>query len=274
MLKDRNTGSKKFLKERLLRYGPVVFIRKNIFLFSFVTIFLLTLVFGLWDISKYEIYDMQGEDIESSIESQINNYLEENVDGQNYFLLSPSQTSYDMYLNVSRLKTVRIEKSMPNKLIFFVETYEPKYVTHLKARECSVLSAEGIVLEEVCQNEEEGTPEECCKKYSEDNSLVFFSSPDVEISVFDNDKDRLLILEEVKRVVTVVETFKYEIEEVTLENDILEVQDNEGRIFRFTIAGDIDVQLKRFIVVIGRIKSDYMEVGTLDLRFERPVMRE
>jgi hypothetical protein len=266
--------SKKFLKERILRYGPVVFIRKNIFLFSFLTIFLLTLILGLWDISKYEVYDLDGNEVESLLYSQMQEYIKENIYGENYFLFSPSTVRQDMYLSISRLKSVRIEKSIPNKLIFFVEIYEPKYTTFLKTKKCNILSSEGIVLEQICKDDQGDSTQECCKEYVKNNSLVFFSSPDVEISVLDNDKDRLLILEEIKKVVTVVEAFKYEIEDITLENDILEVKDNEGRIFRFTIADDINVQLKRFMVVIGRIKSDYMEVGTLDLRFERPVMKE
>jgi hypothetical protein len=266
--------SKKFLKERILRYGPVVFIRKNIFLFSFLTIFLLTLILGLWDISKYEVYDLDGNEVESLLYSQMQEYIKENIYGENYFLFSPSTVRQDMYLSISRLKSVRIEKSIPNKLIFFVEIYEPKYTTFLKTKKCNILSSEGIVLEQICEDDQEGGVGECCKEYAKNNSLVLFSSPDVEISLFDDDKDRLLILEEIKKVVTVVEAFKYEIEDITLENDILEVKDNEGRIFRFTIADDINVQLKRFMVVIGRIKSDYMEVGTLDLRFERPVMKE
>lgn len=266
--------SKKFLKERLLRYGPIVFIRKNIFLFSFLTIFALTLLFGLWNISKYEVYDLDGGEVGSLLLLQIQGYVEENIYGENYFLFSPTSVSQDMYLDISRLKSVRIEKSVPNGLIFFVETYEPKYGAYLKAQTCNILSSEGIVLEEVCEDDQEVGIQECCKEYAQENSLIFFSSPDVEVSLLDNDKDRLLILEEIKKVVTVIEAFKYEIEEITLENDILEVKEAEGRIFTFTIADDINVQLKRFMVVVGKVKAEYIEFKTLDLRFERPVMKE
>jgi hypothetical protein len=267
-------SSKNFLKERILRYGPIVFIRKNILLFSFLTIFALTLLFGFWDISKYEVYDLDGNEVEDLLQLQIREYIEENIHGENYFLFSPSSARQDIYLNISRLKSVRIEKSIPNKLILFVEIYNPKYTAFLKTQKCNILSSEGIVLEQICEDDQESTVQKCCEEYAKNNSLVFFSSPDVEISILDNDKNRLLILGEIKKVVTVVEAFRYEIEAITLENDILEVKDNEGRIFRFTIADDINVQLKRFMVVIGRIKADYMDLGVLDLRFERPVMKE
>jgi hypothetical protein len=297
MTKQGSKRSKSFWKERILRYGPVVFIRKNIFLFSFLLLLTLTILFGVWDIKRYEIYDLDGNELESVINAQMQEYIKENVEGENYFLFSPTSTSREMYLNISRLKSVRIEKVVPNKLIFFVEVYEPSYVSYLKSESCKILSSEGIVLDSVCEeeNEEEregesssggegeseGEKEEmeidtlaCCREYSTQESLIFFSSPDVEISVFDNDKDRLLIVEEVKKVVEVVEAFQYKVGIITLENEILEVTSDDGVVFRFTVADDIDTQLKRFVVVVGKVKSEYIDMGFLDLRFERPVMKE
>jgi hypothetical protein len=292
MTKQGSKRSKSFWKERILRYGPVVFIRKNIFLFSFLLLITLTILSGVWDIKRYEIYDLDGNKLESVIDAQMQEYIKENIEGENYFLFSPTSTSREMYLNISRLKSVRIEKVVPNKLIFFVEVYEPKYVSYLKSESCKILSSEGIILDSVCEEdkgesegggegESEGEKEEmeidtlaCCREYATQESLIFFSSPDVEISVFDNDKDRLLIVEEVKKVVEVVEVFQYKVGTITLENEILEVTSDDGVVFRFTVADDIDTQLKRFVVVVGKVKSEYIDMGFLDLRFERPVMKE
>lgn len=271
MTEDLEQRPKNFRKERISRYKPIVFIRKNIFLFSTLTIFLLTLLLGVWNIKKYEIYDLDANDIqELVVYPEVEKYFQENIYEQNYFLFSPSTARKDMYLDIARLESVRIEKVMPSKIIFFIEVYNPKYAAFLKNEDCSILSPEGVVLETVCKD----LGRECCEEYSVENSLIFFSSVDVEVSVFDEAKDRLLILEEVGRVVKVVEAFQYEIESIILKNEILEVVDSEDRVFRFTIADDIDVQLKRFIVVVGRIKAEYLEISSLDLRFERPVMKE
>jgi len=126
----------------------------------------------VWDIGKYEIYDLEGKELEVVVHSQMQQYIEENIYGENYFLFSPSTVREDMYLSISKLKRVRIEKVMPNKLIFFVEVYDSKYGSFLKGERCNILSSEGIVLDSVC--EEEGL--ECCEQYSAENSLIFFFS--------------------------------------------------------------------------------------------------
>ena len=96
----------------------------------------------------------------------------------------------------------------------------------------------------------------------------------MEPSIFEDDKDRLLIMNEVGKIVKVVETFNYKIKRIVLNKEIVELYDESDRVFRFTISADIDIQLKRFIVVAGKINSEEMDFSSLDLRFERPVMRE
>jgi len=270
MTQELEKRPKKFLKDRILRYKPVVFIRKNLFLFTFITIFLITLLLGVWDIKRHEVYDLDGNELDYSAYSKIEQYIEENIFGRNYFVFSPSTERRNMYLNIPVLESVRIEKVIPNKVILFVEVYEPKYSAFLKNGGCNILSTDGVVLDAACEDLEK----DCCREYSVDNSLIFFSSPDVEVSSFENEKDRLLILEEVEKVVTVVEAFQYKVETIKLENDILGVRDDEGRLFTFTIADDIATQLKGFIVVVGKIKSEHIDFSSLDLRFERPVMVE
>jgi hypothetical protein len=257
-----------FLKERISRFKPVAIIRKNSPLFIFLLVLLLTFLLGVWDIRRYEIYDSEGSDINEEVLSQVEVYFREEIFGNNYFVFSPMKTSEDMYLSIPKLKSVRIEKVVPDKVVVFVQTYEEKYVASLRDSSCEVLSAQGIVLDSICEEEGQG----CCEEYAKEKSLIIFSSLDVEASVFEDDKDRLLIMEEVKKVVTVMEAFKYQVQEITLANEILEIMDIDGRLFRFTISRDIDVQLRRLIVVLAKANSEYMEFSSLDLRFERPVM--
>lgn len=262
--------SRTFFKERIQRWGPVIFVRKNVLFLSFLLLYLLSILLGVWDIKKYEIYDLEGDSIEEEISKEVTGYIEENIFGNNYFLFSPIKEKQEIYLSISRIKRIRIEKTIPNKVILFVETYTPKYAVSLKQKECKILSSDGVVLEGICEDQ----PQDCCREFAKENKLIYFTSQDVEISYFDDEKERLLIMEEVRKAVEVVEAFQYKIEEILLENNILEIKDEKSRIFRFTIAGDFTVQLKRFLVVVGRIKSEHMEIGTLDLRFERPVMTE
>lgn len=268
MPEEKQKKSKKFLKEKILRYKPVRFLKKNVILFSFLVLLLLTILIGVWDISRYEIYDLDGNTLTTGTEGEIELYIEENILGQNYFQLLPNVESREMYLNISRIKKVRMEKVIPNRIILFVQEHDPVYAAFLKSEICTVLSEQGVVLDTVCEEE----AVECCREYAEENSLIFFESLDVEISMFDDEKDKLLVMDEIAKVVKVAQAFKYEIEETALKDSILELSEKEGRIFRFTIADNIDIQLRRFIVVVTKIKSEYMEIGTLDVRFERPVM--
>jgi hypothetical protein len=48
---------------------------------------------------------------------------------------------------------------------------------------------------------------------------------------------------------------------------------NSGQSFSFSMSEDIDTQLERFIAVANKIKSDNLEFKSIDLRFERPVLK-
>lgn len=263
-------SSKNFFKERILRYPIVVFIRKNRFLFSFLLILAITFLLGLWNISRLEINELKGGDLDKQTQEKIIEYMEENIYGQNYFQLLPNNVGNEMYLNIAQIREIRVEKVIPNKVVLFLEEYEPKYAALLKNKNCSILSNDGALLKVECEDVEDS----CCEEYAAENSLIYFTSPDVEVSIFDDEKDRLLIMEQIAKAVKVVETFRYNIDSITLSNNILEIIDEEGRTFRFSTADDMNLQLKRFIVVVAKVKSEYMEIGSLDLRFERPVMKQ
>ncbi len=264
---------KSFWKEKMMRLKIVVLIRKNIFLFSLLLVFSLSLLLGFWNITKHEVINIDGEDIDRSIFLEIEKYFDENISSFNYFLFSPKEHQKNMYSNIAEVKKVRIEKVLPNKVVLFVEIHQPKYVVELLSDQCFVLSPGGFVLHDILEEDTE-IPEQFCINYATENSLIYFASTDMEISVLEDGKKRLLLMEDINRVVEVVETFNYKIVNITLESGVLKIFDEEGKEFTFSLADDISTQLKRFIVVIGKIKNDLLEFGSLDLRFERPVMRE
>lgn len=260
---------KRFFKEKISRYRPIVFIRKNIYVFSFISLFSLSLLFGFWNIKKYEIYDITGSTVDENVKQDIDKYFDENIQGQNYFMLSPTELREKMYLDISYVKSVRIEKVVPNKLIFFFEIYSPQYVAKIAEKNCYILSNEGIVLEQLCLEGDD----ECCKQVSLEKKLPFVLSSDIDISFFEDQKDRLLIMEDINKIYTVISSFKYVITDITLDDEVLELSDEQGKIFRFNINDDVQLQIKRYISVMKKIRSDGMEFNSLDMRFERPVMK-
>jgi hypothetical protein len=267
---DTNIEKKQnnFLKEKISRQPIIVFLKNNIYIFSAILIFVLTILFGIWDIKKYEIYNQDGTQIDSSIQQEVDNYFNENIKGYNYFSFPPAQFEKQMYLDIPYIEKIRIEKTLPNKLVIFTSIYNPEYVALLKDNSCYILSLNGILLEQIC-GEQEGS---CCAEYSKSENLPLFLSSSVDISILENQKDKLLVLDDISTIYRVITAFKYSIKEIALVDDILEFKDLEDRIFRFNMSDDLNIQTQRFVSVIGKVKGEDMQFKTLDLRFERPVM--
>jgi hypothetical protein len=258
-----------FLKERVCRTKIFIFVKKNLIAFCLFAIVVGSFLFNVWDIKKYEIYDLEGKEVNESVKTEISAYISDNVVGKNYFQISPIKIGEQIYREVPQVIDTHIEKSMPNKLIIFVNLCEQKYVGNLKKNSCVLLSESGIVLKDLCEEGEES----CCENYSTENNLVYFSSNDVDVSFFDNDKDKVLVIQDIKDIVTLLEVFKYEIRNVHLEKEIVEVQDIDGKTFRFSLATNLEEQLQRLVVVLGQVNSNEMSFSSLDFRFERPVMK-
>ena len=199
----------------------------------------------------------------------IETYIKEKIIGENFFEIYSNTTENDILKNVSYVKTVKIEKSIRNKVILFVEIYKPKSVAYVKSNKCYLLSSEGIVLEELCSEGDTA----CCTEYSTTNNLYFFSSSDVDIAEIQDEKKKLLVMEDIDKIVMIIETFGYSIKNITLDNNLIEITDTQNHISKFSISYDIDTQLQRYYAVMGKIKNDSISFTSLDVRFERPVMK-
>lgn len=257
------------LKDRVLRFKPICFIKKNLPIFVVIFVFLLTLLFGLWNIRYYTITDRDGDNIPTNVENQIEKYLNEKVIGKNYFSFSTTSLEEEMTKNLSYVKSVNIEKVVPNKLEIFVNIYEPSSAAYIKNQSCYILSEEGYVLENICKEDTQN----CCLKYATDNSIYSFTSQNVDISTEGSGKQKLMIMDNISNVTKVVRAYKYNIKNVTLSDSILEITLDSGQLFRFSIAEELDIQLERFIAVANKVKSDNLEFKSIDFRFERPVLK-
>jgi hypothetical protein len=269
MIRKAERKQNKFLKEKFTRYPLVVFIRKNIYIFLVISTFALTLLLGVWDIKKYEIYNLEGTPTDQKVLQQIEKYFDENIKGYNYFSFSTIEYEEEMYLDIPYIEKIRVEKTLPNKLVIFTKIYKEEYVSILSEDSCYSLSSDGILLEELCEDSEQ----HCCVEYALASNLPLFKSSTVDISSFENQKDRLLLMEDISVVYKVIVAFKYSVKEIELIDEILEFRDVEGKIFRFNMADDLLLQTKRFVSIMGKVKGEDMQFKTLDLRFERPVMK-
>ena len=257
------------LKDKILRFKLVAFLRKNLPFFIIILIFLITILAGVWNIKRYTITDLNGLDIPQNVSILIDKYMEEKLIGKNYFSFSTTSIDKEMLSSLSYIKLVNIEKVVPNKLEVFVELYTPSSTALIRGSECYLLSEDGVVLDTICKEDTVN----CCKNYASKNFIYNFTSSEVDKSNAENGKQKLLIMESIYKVVKVLSTYKYEIKSVSLENKILEITLKTDQTFKFSMSEDLDIQLERFIAVANRVKSDNLEFKSIDFRFERPVLK-
>lgn len=260
---------KNFLKERILRLSLVVFLKKNIVVVSLLLLFLISILVGIWNIRKYEIYDITGDSISSQVNQDIDKYLEENITGKNFFTIYSKNIAKGMENNLVYVENARVEKKLPNKLIVFLRLYQPSLVAKTKNSDCYLLSSEGIVLEKLC----DGEGLECCTSYAKEKSFPFLTTSDVDIVNYQESKKKLLVMDSIQKLLGLVRKFGYMVEDITLSNNIVKIKEKEGRVTVFSVAEDLDIQLQRYYVVMGKIRQDEINWGSIDLRFERPVMK-
>ena len=263
--------TKSWFKERLSRFKPVVFIKKNLPIFIFIILFLLSLLFHIWDIKKYDIYDTSGTPADTGVSKLVSDYLDKNVLGKNFFFINSVSLSDELARNISYINYVNISKLVPNKLVIMLDLFSPKFVALIGTEKCSLLSLEGIVLEELCLESEDIT--NCCTEYVKDTSYSFFKSEEMDFADITSGKRSLLVIDTISKMIKIVESFGVSIKEVYLEQNIIDIIDEEGRVSRFSLSDNLTTQLARYFVVMRKIRQDEMKYSIIDVRFERPVVK-
>jgi len=250
------------IKDRILRFKPVAFVKKNLPIFTVLSVFLFSLLIGIWNIKKYTLTDLQGLEIPVNVSTLIDKYM-------NYFSFSTTTYEKEMFSSVPYIKEVNIEKVIPNRLEIFVDLYRPASTALIRETECYLLSDEGIVLDMICQEDTVN----CCKAYATAQSLYLFTSSEVDSSSRENGKQELLIMENIYKAVKVIQTYGYEISAISLKDMVLEITLKTAQTFKFSMSEDLDLQLERYIAVANRVKSDNLKFKSIDFRFERPVLK-
>lgn len=262
---------KKWFLERISRFRPIVFLRRRLPLTIITSIFILTTLFGLWNIKRFSLYDLEGTLVDDKISQLVNKYLESNVKGKNFFLVYSGKLSENLIRNISYVKQANISKILPNRINIVLEIYEPRIVSFTEGEKCSLLSIEGIFLEELCADIE--SKNICCKEESKKSNYIYFESSEVNLSDVEMGKKSLLIMDSFSRIVYIVESFGPKVLEMYVKDGVLDVLDEESRIYRFALSEDILTQLSRLFVTLGKVRQDTIQYSIIDVRFERPVLK-
>lgn len=262
--------SRKFIKERLLRSKIFVLLKKNAVVIVIILCVALSFLLGFWNIQKYEIYSNDGGEVSPKTHQMMSDYLDKNVVGKNYFEIYTEDLEKDLANNLSYVESVEVRKNIPNILILFVKEYIPKLTVHTQSGKCYLLAEDGTVLEELCKD---STETECCANYSSANEKYLFNALDTEVVKKSEEKSKLLVMGDIKDIIKVVELFNIRIKEITLDKNVLTITDISGRAIIFSMNDDLKIQLERFYLVMSKIKKDGIDFDSIDVRFERPVMK-
>ncbi len=260
---------KSFLKERISRFKPIVFLKKNIILFTLLFIFFLSYLLGFWNIQKYNIYSYNGSELDPKVVNMVEQYIKGNVVGKNFFTIYIKNLEEELTKNISYIDTVQIQKNIPNTVTVLLKEYSPELVALTKGNKCHLLSSSGIVLEELCKD---STEENCCVEYAKESKKYMLKALDVDI-IEEEKKSRLLAMDDIKNISKMIKLFDIQISSISLEKNIVTVFDIDSRKIIFSIGEGINTQLEAFYLVMARIKRDNTNFDSLDMRFERPVMK-
>lgn len=246
------------LINRIKRIQIVVFLKKFSWFFILSLVFYLTILLGVWNVKHVEFN-------ESSLLNSDKNKLTESVSiflGEIIFLIKPSDVEGKIMESNKFVKRVFLEKKIPNKFVLTIEEHTPMYATY-SLEKCSLFSSEGEKVIQVC--------EECSDSCRDDVSI--WSPVYIESTNGMESSDNLIYYEEVRDILNVLNTFGYEIMYINIENGITTLKTEDEKIFTFDISSNLDLQLSRMYLVGQKINEESIVFKSLDLRFERPVMR-
>jgi hypothetical protein len=223
----------------------------------------ISILAGLWNIRKFEILQEDGGEVDGKVHKIVEDYLKKEIKGRNFFSIHSSKLAKELADEIS--------KNVPNSLVVVLKTFPPKIVAYTKDSRCTLLSVDGVVLENLCEQEEDISA--CCIDFHSKGSYYLFQSNDVDIAKLDSGGEKLLVMETISKIIKIVRSFEIDIKEVSLKENIVEIKDDKERIARFTLSGDIEEQLARYFVVMGKVRSESMEYKEVDARFNRPVVK-
>ncbi|PKN02758.1 hypothetical protein CVU76_01855 [Candidatus Dojkabacteria bacterium HGW-Dojkabacteria-1] len=246
------------LVNRISRFSPVVFLRRYILLIAFLLFFLISNIVGLWNVRNIEFGIKEDSNVNIST---LGEYVEE-IKGKNIFLVTPSEVEEKLNEYNGFVKSINVEKRIPSTLYIQIEEYEPKFLGYASQR-CKLFSEEGVRIVEICKECEEE-----CVQYTDIYPSIYISSN----SSLENSR-KLIYTEEIVKGLEILKVFGYEIISIDILNGIARFEGIDNHIFIFDISENLEIQLNRMYIVGKKINDENMNFRSLDLRFERPVMK-
>ncbi len=241
---------------RIRRVPFVVFLKKILPVIIFLLLLFLSFVFGLWNVRSFEYIDSELRNVSTE---ELDSYLSEYI-GRNIFLIKPIDIQKSILEGNGYVREVQVKKVLPSKLRITIKEFTPLYIGY-SSDVCLLFADTGEEIAQICSE----CKQECTGNETE---LVTITSE----SILENN-GKLIFYMEIYRIQKVLSVFNYQIVGIQINDGIAIFSDLEGHTFLFDISYELEEQLARMYLVGQKIDMDIMKFKSLDLRFERPVMK-
>lgn len=242
---------------KIKRFSPIIFLKKYKYIFITIIVITLSILLGFWNVRKVEY---QNEDLKYSSQENIEKGIEY-LKGTNIFRINPEEIETQLRIDNPFLKEVELEKVVPSKLVLKIYEYTPKYIYYTQDN-CNIYSNLSNKITSICENCSEE-----CKGYTTEYETIYVASD----NSLDNN-ETFMYTTELNNITRLLYEFGYDISEVNIKDELLVLTDGE-KTFMFDLNQDLNTQLSRLYLVGEKINEDQIEFVSLDLRFERPILK-
>ena len=181
---------------------------------------------------------------------------------ENFFLTDLSDLRAKAIKEYPFIENVYTEKIFPNKVVVHVREKEPEFVVNSE-QGCFLIDKVGFVLFE----------DECSYLKSNYSAKEIVGEDLNNIDFVLNTQSNFYNAEKIFEIVNVLSYYGYSVKGVNIENQVLNFELYDERSFIFSFAADMEKQLRRFIIVKKKIDYDNMSFESIDMRYQRPVLK-
>jgi len=218
----------------------------------------------IFNISKTEILpftDSQLKYIQTSvIDEKINH-----IYGQNYFKINEKEIAEKVkeeYL----VEAVIVEKNLPDGITIKLKERTPFLTINLNETQCINIDKSSFAFDIAT------TTEDCLAK-SDFYDTYYVTLVNSKNTYSLGETSNSFITDSLDKIIFAIEESKYNVSKITIKDEYLEVLLTNGSIIIFNLNHDVDIEIARLYIIIEEIQTDYKEFKTLDLRYERPIIK-
>lgn len=241
------------------------YIKVVIIIIIFLVASYIVLSLGVFNVSKVNLYSSNRGDL-LYVSRELEYEIKDIVIGENYFTVSKDILQQTLYSD-PYVEYFWIEKKMPSEVYIYVVEKNPSYYITDGSDRCALLDENAFTLEI-------GDGEDMCSILLDKvNDIV-----KVEVSpfpVFEAKQQSsfyyALNISDIKKILS---TYSMNIESTSITDGVSTIRLTTGQEAVFSFNQDLERQLARFVIILEQVRARNLEYTYLDLRYERPVIRE